>query len=213
MCASARAADKTHIMKNNETSEYYVSRFNGPHCPDGPNGPNYWKMINDLEKIQIAVSEWPLDEKSTKREDDSSLSRSEVIEMLGKIGSGVAHWETMERELAYAVAEEEWHDNQDRLNKFDRNHELAGRGLFHAKAILATNQHALWAALTVLFVNLEKRAWQWLEECVDPATPMPPTILKCFAQLGFPDEESAREAMKSKKTLITCWCRHGHSVA
>ena len=193
-------------MKNNETSEYYICHFNNPGYPQSECGPIYWKMINDLKQLQSAIAEWRLEQSSTKRESDSSLSHSELIEKLGKIEAGVEHWQAMERELAYAVAEEEWHDDQDRLNKFDRNHELAGRGLFHAKAILATNQHALWAALTVLFVNLEKRAWQWLEECVDPATPMPPTILKCFAQLGFPDEESVREAMKSKETLLPSWC-------
>jgi hypothetical protein len=193
-------------MEINEPSEYYVSHFIGLHGLGGPNGPIYWKMINDLKKIQSAISEWPLDEKSTKPEGDSSLSRSEVIEMLGKIVSGVVHWETMEKELEYGAAEEEWQDRKARLKKFDRNHELAGRGLFHAKAILATNQHALWAALTVLFVNLEKRALEWLEECVDPATPMPPTILKCFAQLGFPDEEAVRQAIKPKETPPPSWC-------
>ena len=201
MCASARAADKTHTMKNSETSEYYVSRSNGPHCPDGPNGPNYWKMINDLEKIQSAVSEWPLDEKSTKREGDSSLSRSEVIEKLGKIEAGIVHWQTMEEANKYAESQWEWQDRQDELEALEVNQGRAGRGLLFAKAILATNQDVLWAALFLLHVNREKYAVQLLEECVDPVTPMPLLIGKCFARLGFLDEEAVRKAMKTKESL------------
>ena len=188
-------------MKNSETSEYYVSRSNGPHCPDGPNGPNYWKMINDLEKIQSAVSEWPLDEKSTKREGDSSLSRSEVIEKLGKIEAGIVHWQTMEEATKYAESQWEWQDRQDELEALEVNQGRAGRGLLFAKAILATNQDVLWAALFLLHVNREKYAVQLLEECVDPVTPMPLLIGKCFARLGFLDEEAVRKAMKAKESL------------
>lgn len=182
-------------MKNNEPSEYYISHFKGPHGPDGPNGPLYWKMIGDLKKIQSAVSEWLLEENPPNSESASSFSRSEVIERLGKIEVGIVHWQTMEEATKYAESQWEWQDRQDESGVLEVNHARAGRGLLLAKAMLTTNQDVLWATLFLLHVNREKQALQLLEECVDPATPIPPPIMNCFARLGFSDEESVREAM------------------
>lgn len=188
-------------MKNNEQSEYYISHLKGPHGPQGPNGPLYGKMIGDLKNIQSAVSEWQLEENPPNSESASSFSRSEVIEKLGKIEAGIVHWQTMEEATKYADTHWEWQDRQDELEVLEVNHARAGRGLLLAKAMLATNQDVLWATLFLLHVNREKQALQLLEECVNPVTPMPPLIGKCFARLGFPDEEAVREAMKPKKIL------------
>lgn len=198
MRASDRTAGKSHVMKNNEPSQYYISHFNGPH---GPDGPLYGKMIGDLKKIQSAVSEWQLEEGSTNSESPSLLNHSDVIEKLGKIEAGIVHWQTMEEASKYADTQREWEDRQDELEALEVNQARAGRGLLFAKAMLATNQDVLWAALLLLHVNREKQAVQLLEECVDPVTTMPPVIGKCFARLGFPDEEAVREAMKPKESL------------
>ena len=183
-------------MKNNEPSEYYISHFNRPHGLDKPNGPLYGKMINDLNNIQSAISEWPLEENSTKRESDLFLSRSEVIEKLGKIESGVAHWLTMAEAAEYDASQEEGQDRQDECEAIEVNRDRVGRGLLFAKAMLATNQNVLWAALCLLYINREKCALRLFEECVDSVTAIPPVIRKCFRQLGVSDEKSIREAMK-----------------
>ncbi len=195
---SARSVDKTPIMKNNEASEYYVSHFNGLHGSSGPSGPLYWKVIDDLKKIQSAVSEWQLEENSTKSESDSSLSRSEVIKKLAKIEAGVSHWEMMAEEIEDVPSEEEWHIRQVELEALESNIERAGRGMFHAQAILATNQDVLWAVLFLLYVHRKNYAVQLLQECLDPVTAIPPLLRDFFARFGLPDEKAVREAMKQE---------------
>lgn len=185
-------------MKNNETSEYYVSHFNGPHGPGGPNGALYGKMVADLKQIQSTVSAWQAEEKSSKSEGDALLSCSEVLEKLGKIELGVSHWHDREKDDEYARSQWEWQDRQDEFESIELNLRRAGRGMLLAKAILATNQDALWATLFLLHVYRDKYAAHLLEECVDSVTAIPPVIRKCFAQLGFQDEGSVREAMRQQ---------------
>ncbi len=203
-------------MKNNEPSEYYICHFNNQGYPQSECGPLYWKMIDDLKKIQSAVSEWQLEEGSTNSESPSFLNHSDVIEKLGKIEAGIVHWQTMEEATKYAESQWEWQDRQDELEALEVNQGRAGRGLLFAKAMLATNQDVLWVALFLLHANREKYAVQLLEECVDPVTPMPPVIRKCFAQLGLPDEEAVREAMKPETHLpsgVYTWTRSPGSSA
>ena len=193
MRASARVADTIYIMKNNE---YYVSNVNGVHGPYGPNGPIYWKLIEDLKAVQNVISKWPIGENVTKRESDSSPSRFEVIEKLAKIEAGVSHWEKMAKKIEDDRSDDEWHHRQNEREELELNLERAGRGVLLAQAILATNQDVLWAALCLLYINREKCALRLFEEYVDSVTAVPPTVRNCFAQLGFSDEESIRQAMK-----------------
>jgi hypothetical protein len=185
-------------MKNSETSEYHVSHFNGAQTPDSPNGPLYGKMVDDLKKIQSAVSQWKVQEELPNGKSDSSLSYSEVIEKLATIEAGVAHWHASEEANRHAESQWEWQDRQDELEALELNHARAGRGLLFAKAMLATNQDVLWATLFLLHVNREKQAMQLLEECVDPVTPMPPIIRKCFDQLGVSEDGSMHKGLRHK---------------
>lgn len=183
-------------MQINEPSEYYVSHFNGPHGPGGPNGPLYGKMVDDLKNIRNTVSQWKLQEESLNGERSPSLSCSEVIEKLAMIEAGVAHWHEREQATEYAQSQWEWQDRQDELETIELNRTRAGRGLLFARAMLATNQHVLWAALCILYVNREKYALRLLEECVDSVAAIPPALTQCFARLGLSDEESIRNTMK-----------------